>query len=456
MNGSGETPGHISRRQFLRWATVGTTSLLLAACGQSAGNSAEADGDDPNAPGVTTSTTIRLQSFLDPRGSSAREKALATILDRFHRDHSNIQVTVEVVSIEQLKSVVQEQVKASNAPEVTFFQSQYITQAVLNNTLTPLDPLISGMGSEWRNQFSNQDLWSQSVINTKKYSLALGENVRVLFARPQLITEAGLDATVGPQTLTELTEFGRRLTNESTYGLAMPLAQSGSTIELTFNSLYWGYGGDEHLDVAGRAIFNNLAGVKALDFMYKMVHDWKITSPDAPSLSYSDLSRQFGEGRFAMILDGGHRLQDWQAQGLNEETLVAYPFPNSTGGPGPMFINSFDLAIPNGHSEARQEVAWKLISYFFTPENIREFSIANGSFSPLASLANEPEFNTPWHQTMRKVLDQYGRTLPKTANLNEINTVLLAALSKLLETGRGTQQLLDEAVRSYNEQVGLS
>lgn len=438
----------VSRRRFLRWIAIGSAGSLLAACGQSASTS-------PSAPAQTGPVTLRLRTFLDPRGPSPREQAFASIIERFQKDHQDIQVNIETAPFDQLNTKLIVENESGNVPDVTYLQPQYITQVVQANSLLALDPFISSMGQSWRDEFSSQGLWDQTVIDGKKYTMALGAHTRVLYTRPDLFEKAGLSGSTPPQTLDELVEFGQKLTSGNTYGLGYTMAPAGSTIELTFNALFWGFGG-EHLDAAGKAAFNSEAGVKTLDFMRSLVREWKITPEDVLSVPYAELAQQFPEGRFGMMLDGNFRLSGWLEKGMNEQTLAAFPFPSASGKPAPIFTNSWDVGIPAAVPEARQEAAWKLVSYFFKPEINLEYVKAEGSLSPLKSLANDPAFNTPWHKTLGDVLNNYSRTLPKTAYLNEMHDALVKALQSVLLDQQSSQAALDEAAKTYNTAAGVA
>jgi multiple sugar transport system substrate-binding protein len=392
---------------------------------------------------------IRLRTFLDIQGETPREQTLAWLVEQYQEENPNVNVVVETIPYDQLNAKLIIENEGGTAPEVSYVQPQGIGKLAVSNSLLPLDPFIARWSQEKLDEFYAKELWNSTVVDGDKLTMAIGIHTRCLYTNREILEAAGLDPQSYPSTLAEVVEMGTPMTGGDVYGMGMCFGPERATAEIFIYPMIWGYGG-KALDEEGNPIFNNEIGVQAFDWCKDLVLTHKITPEDSLAMTYSELSQQFPEGRYGMVLEGSYRLSGWLAQGMSWENMGAAPWPSiEAGQPSPMFTNSWDLAIASNTPPEKQDAAWGLVAYYFEPEVSKRYTLAEGSLPTLQSLLNEEEFQTPYHEVYAEVIAAGGRGLPQTPWVEELDDLLISALHDIMINNTPTQEALDKAAEEY-------
>ena len=456
----------LTRRGFLAAAGAVVAGSVLAACSQPAAGTPAAPAKSgaagaptaapkPATPATTSKpVTLRVATFLNPKGTTPREKAFTSIVGSFQKKNPDITINVEVLPYDQLDTKLIVENAAKTAPEVSYVSPQLIGKHVAAGSLLPLDPFIAQWPKSELDEFYSKGIWDSTVVGGKKYTLALGIYTRLLWTRKDLLKQAGFAPDKIPATLEELVQMGEKLTGNGHYGLGYSLDKERTTPEIYYYSVLWGMGGDV-LDKDGKPIFNSDAGVKALDWLRDLIFSYKIVPETAISMSSNDLQQQFPQGRYGMSLDGSYRLSGWQSQGMNSDNLGAGPWPSITAGkPAPMFTNSWDLAMPSSIAQDKQEAAWKFISYFFEPDICKQYTVAEGTMPVLKSLLDDKEFNDPYHKVFADVIAKAGRGLAISPFTTELDDLITTAIQDALVNKTPSKTALDKAAAAFSKLGG--
>ncbi len=459
----------LNRRDFLTAAGAVLAGGLLAACqpAQTTPGTPAATSGAGTAPAAQPTTgvaqptaatakpvTLRVRTFLDPKGTTPREKSFASIVDNFQKANSNITITIEQLPYDQLDTKLIVENEAKTAPDVSFLSPQLIGKHAAAKSLLPLDPFIAKWPKTKLDEFYSKGVWDSTVVDGKKYTMALGIQTRLLWVRKDLLKKAGLAPDKVPATLDEVVEMGKKLTGDGVYGLGFTLGKERTTPEIYYYTLLWGMGGDV-LDKDGKPAFNSEAGVKALDWIRDAIFTHKIMPETALSARNTDIQQQFPEGRFGMALDGSYRLSNWLSRGMSTENMVGGPWPSLTAGkPAPMFTNSWDLGMPSSIAPDKQEAAWKFIANFFEPAVSKDYSLAEGSMPVLKSLLNEKEYQDEYHKVFADVIAKAGRALAVSPFTNELDDMVTDAIQDALVNKTPSKAALDKAAAGYSKLIG--
>ncbi|MCL5074483.1 MAG: ABC transporter substrate-binding protein [Chloroflexi bacterium] len=462
----------ISRREFLRIAGPAVAGLTLAACGAPPSSKPAPPTATPQpatAPPATTvpqptatptviakPVTLRVRSFLDIKGTTPREKAFAMLVESFQKKYPNITVNVEQLPYDQLDTKLIVENEAKTAPDVSYLSPQLIGKHVAAKSLLPLDPFIARWPKSKLDEFYSKGMWNATVVDGKKYTMAIGIHTRVLYTRKDFLKKAAYTPDKIPATLDELVEMAKKTTGDGVYGLGISLGKERTTPEIYYYAVLWGFGGDL-LDKDGKPVFNSEAGAKALDWLKDAVFTYKIVPESAISARNIELSQQFPEGRYAMVLDGSYRLSGWLARNMNTENMGAGPWPSNTAGkPAPMFTNSWDLGMPASIPKEKQDAAWAFIAYYFEPEISKAYTLAEGSMPALKSLLDDKEFQTPYHKVFADVIARAGRGLPISPFTVELDDLIIEAVQDALVNKTPSKTALDKAAAAYLKLIGKS
>jgi multiple sugar transport system substrate-binding protein len=129
-----------------------------------------------------------------------------------------------------------------------------------------------------------------STYNGHRYRLPANLGTVVFFYRKDLFDKAGVSV---PTTWDELVQVGQKLTKGGVYGLNIA-GKNGNT-ELFNEMCYWmGQAGADplHMDTP--------QAKQAMQFVYDLIHRYKIVPPDAVTADYTSIQTAFENGKTAM------------------------------------------------------------------------------------------------------------------------------------------------------------
>ena len=306
--------------------------------------------------------TVRMWTFLSPAGNTPREKALATMIQRFETANPGARIVVEQQVWSQLTPKFLAAHSANNAPDIVWVENDQLGEVIRAGALSDLSAAFIDKWPPAKVEERRDALWNRCTDAGRVRGLVLSRNYILVVYRADYLREACID----PATLTTWDEFheaAKRLTVKDAAGIVTR----------------WGFGqqfsknqADPQLVVAmmlgrqpsifrtdGRADFATDAGVEALRFQTDLVTKDGVTPRQAVDWTVEDMYDQFAAGRLAMITGGSVRVSTLQAKlGPAIVGLMLWPSADGTK-PSPGLSAGWSVAIWQGSRQ--KEAAAKFV-----------------------------------------------------------------------------------------------
>jgi multiple sugar transport system substrate-binding protein len=394
-------------------------------------------------------TTIVYWTFLPFGGTRPREAGETKIIENFQKANPNVSVKVEVLPWNELHTKYLTAYAAGRGPDVIRIDPTQLMLHIKANSLAPLDPYVKDWSNATRNDFFT---WDATVVGGHKMALSIAQNVFTLLYRKDLFDELKLTP---PRSWAEFVTVAKALTTKDRWGFAFPAARSGSYFHVIYAPLVWGAGG-EVLDAQGRATFNSEAGVKALGFLYDLVHVHKVAPPEVLSFNLQDVMQGFMAGRYAMVIEGANRYSSIQTSDTVKGKIGIATIPSMTGAkPAPSYSTGGWLLGINAKSTHQAE-AWKFVDYYTSFESQVITAEVAGDFPTRKSVFKQPFMAAPTNAYLNdfaRILDISSRGPLLTDRWSELfDSELMLAVHRVF-AGEKPDAVLNEVATKFNRSV---
>lgn len=255
------------------------------------GGSAEGT-PDPAEVGDRTTVLVWAQIFEDWNNQYTEDMTA-----RFNEENEEYYINLQFVPGDAWDEKLKAAQAAGTAPDAYMINYNKILHAASQGLLMPLNDYIS------QEAFDDlHDNIKEMVSYDGKYYAYpwLVEPSMVLYYNKEMFEAAGLDPNSPPTTWAELVEYGKKLTNNDTFGLAIP----GNTTELSWSTWGMQLGAAGHPPITDDWSAANVQDQGYIDFinLFKTLYDEGIVPAQALS-GYSDL-QPYADGGVAMAIAG--------------------------------------------------------------------------------------------------------------------------------------------------------
>jgi multiple sugar transport system substrate-binding protein len=349
------TSSRLHSRRSVIFGGASLTGVVLAAC---------APGEQAQAPVSTQVETLEWWSTSISPGVEA-------VMRDFHTKQAKYRVEAQVNNVgsdqasrDKFTSVV----VAGTPPDLVYMDRLLVRGYGSFGALAELDSRLKSSKT-----VKTSDLWPNVVKDVtqkgKTFGMPLHTDVRMLFTHTQAFQDVGLDARTPPKTLDELETMSQRLfRRREDGGLArlgyFPFFGNPGSGFSWFIHL-WQFGGETLTADERRPLFNQDPGLKALEWMVKMIQQAggydslaEITGGiTAPPGGFADA---FTMGRMAMTLAVNTTIRVYR-QGAPDLKWEIHRLPVPAGGKPANYAGGWTLVLPK--NARRAEGAWTFMEY---------------------------------------------------------------------------------------------
>ncbi|MBI3990903.1 MAG: extracellular solute-binding protein [Candidatus Omnitrophica bacterium] len=399
-------------------------------------------------------------------------KASVAIIDKFVELHPEIEletqrgVFIQGMGMDSLPLLA---MAGGVAPDVMYVNFRMSDTYISEGFLYPLDEYVE----EWKKEEDISEkihpaIWPVIKRYGHIWSVPYGGTLAMaLLYRKDLFQKAGLNPDKPPRDWNELYECAVRLTgpDEGTYGIALG---TGLGMGWYFADFLWSAGGDivvEDENGGWRAVYNDSAGVMALDFYRRLVRGrWKRNGKEYIGVGCLDVEygTKWVTGKIGMMF-----------QYLGNE-VISTVNPNLTGvAPMPLGptekrggeINSRMMGINATIKDKRiRDAAWKFIRFHVSDEALRiktRIFVESGYakfLSPdyLKKFGYERylrDIPKGWAEALKMSL-KTGKPEPYGKNCQHVYIEMTRPLERArIDDKTSSKELLDEAVKHTNEKM---
>jgi multiple sugar transport system substrate-binding protein len=351
----------------------------------------------PNAmrSGVGYDRTVRILSPIDPTFRT---------LSQFSSNLDELCGTnIEIINLplDELHSEIMANARRSESRyDLMAFDLPWIGQLAEEGVIQPLDEVIA------KAQYSASDFhnapWRGSAWRGKQYGLPIQPTVEVLFCREDLFASTGLAI---PKSTDDVLLAARTLDRSAMNlsGIVMNFGR-GTPVAHSFIQTLADFGqpiinlrpiGEEFdvSEISGENFRPKLQTDAARDTLEYLKELLQFAHPESMKCNWDRRIRIFARGQAAMCYGWSIRASAFE----KDETSPAHgnvsfaPHPPAPGKRPVSPIGGFSLAIPQGLSERRAAIAWKVMEYLTRPE-LMKWYVQNGNLtSPRYSTSSDPE-----------------------------------------------------------------
>jgi multiple sugar transport system substrate-binding protein len=362
-------------------ALIGTTALLLAACGGGSSVGPQNPSTHPQAgpvPEPASPVTITFASWV------GNEPVIQSLARRFHAKHPNITVQFQNVPSEEATQKLTTQIAGGNAPDAAYVDAGTVAAFASRGALTQLDDYLARGKSIDPGDFVPA-FKSSTVYQGKMFGLPFDGESTGLFYRTDLFAAAGI--TAPPTTWAQFQADAAKLTqpDKKQYGYILFAPES---------AYYWypwlWQNGGALLNAEGTAAAFNSDKAKAAASFY--VDLAKYSPKDFLNSNSYDGRVAFATGKVAMYMAGA-----WFAGVLDGEfpkikgKWAAAPLPQGAAGCATTVAGDSLVLFSGGKN---QDAAWKWLEFLSQPDNVAEWTYkSKGStlLPPRTSLLQSPD-----------------------------------------------------------------
>ncbi|NEE00739.1 ABC transporter substrate-binding protein [Phytoactinopolyspora halotolerans] len=369
-----------SRRHFLGMAAAAGAGIpILSSC---AGGVSEDDDDsgggmgqvDISPPGKFSGRDINIVMWSAMGGVGG--ETLDALVEEFNESQEDIYAEVQFQGdYHESSSKLTAALQAGEIPDVMMLADTFWGRYLLNDVL---EPLTDYLDDELNRDNYIDVLYDEGLVGEDLYWLSFGRSTPLFYYNKELFAEAGLPDR-GPETWTELREWGAELTQLQVQGKSLKAHAFTGGDDWQFMAATWQFGGtlSDGLEVT----IDSGGAVDAAEW-----HQRFIFEDDMAYLSQSP-GEDFSAGVVATFIGSTGALGGvYEAAKFDVGTAflpreVAQGVP--TGGNG--------FSILKGAAQERKDAAFELLKFLSRPENSAKWTLATGYLPIVQGAADEPE-----------------------------------------------------------------
>lgn len=290
--------------------------------------------------------------------------------------------------------------RPNSAYDIVAVDMPWIGEYAAENVLRPLTAHLD------HGRINSSDFqpagWQGATHGTIQYGIPIQTMPELLFCRSDLLAAAGRPM---PESTAELLDAARALANpaEDRYGIAW-CGKRGTPIGHTFMQFMAAFGGpplklpgengEFHLpEIQGADLspaFDTPVAEAAAEFMMQLR---EVSPPDIGAMAWEESVSAYASGRVGMAYCWSCRAARFELDPHSPArgTTAYLPHPHGPDAPTVVPMGGYYIGIPANLSEARVDLAWRVIEWLVSPEAMKLY-VQNGSFvSPRFSVSADPE-----------------------------------------------------------------
>ena len=361
----------------------------------------------------------------------------SNFVEKFEAANPGIKLNLEVVSWNDLYTVVSTRISNNNAPDILNIDvfADYANEGLLM-------PVSDYCPEELFKDFFPSFI-DQSVIDGTCWAVPDLASARALFYNVDLLKEAGVEKA--PETWAELEDASQAII-DAYGGDVYPWGIDMTTDEgqAAFAYYTWGNKGG-FVDDNGEWALNSDANVEAIEYAIGLVNKG-FTNPNPATQTRYDLQDMFGAGKLAMVI-APNQLPTYVADKGGEINMATAGIPANEGKTGSSVgvmdrVMAFkDDSYPD--QAARNEAIGKFLTFFYAPENYVGWVSMEGFLPAVNSSVAALVESDPSFEAWLSVLDSCKFYPTALDNWDAIKQGVIEVEQSAL-TGGDVKTLLDE------------
>lgn len=350
--------------------------LSLAACGGSTSGSSTTGSSSEGSNGGDEKVEI---SVIASEYGQQTKQWWADFQDAFNAEYENIDLTVEVVSWNDIYTVVNTRITGGAAPDILNIDVFADYQA--DGLLLPAQDYIS---EETYAKFYESFL-EQSVVDGVVWAVPDLASARAMYYNVDILEAANAQV---PTTWEELIETCEKIKAYDPTIYPWGIDMTTDEGQAAFAYYIWNNGGD-FTDADGNWTLNSDANVEAIEFAISLVNAGYTNSDPANDTRYN-LQDMFGTGKVAMMI-GPNSIPTYIAD-ENGEVGINYAFASipTNGDKASVSAGVMDrfMCFDNDYSDAELEAIKTFFDYFYEDSRYSDWVLMEG-FLPATSAGGE-------------------------------------------------------------------
>jgi len=360
-------------KKFFALLLALTMVLSLVACGGSKDTAEEAPADD--AVTEETAEKVTIEVIAAQYGTQTADWWKGFEAD-FEAEYGDIDLVVDVVSWNDIYTVVNTRVANGQAPDILNIDVFADYQA--DGLLLPAEDYVS---AETYAKFYPSFL-DQSVVDGVVWAVPDLASARAMYYNVDILEAAGVEVPTTWDELTAACEAIKAYDPEIyPWGVDMTTDEG----QACFAYYIWNNGGD-FTDAEGNWTLNSAENVAAIEYIIGLVNAGLTNSDPATETRY-DNQDMFGAGKVAMMI-GPNSIPTYCAEGGYEVNYGVASIPTNTGVSVSQGVMDRFMTFDNDYSEAELAAITTFYDFFYEDARYSDWVIMEG-FLPATSAGGE-------------------------------------------------------------------
>jgi multiple sugar transport system substrate-binding protein len=300
----------------------------------------------------------------------------ANFVEEFNADNPGINLNVEVVSWNDIYTVVNTRIANGQAPDILNIDVFADYQA--DDLLLPAQDYVS----EETYAKMYESFLEQSEIDGTVWAVPDLASARALYYNVDILEAAGVEV---PTTWDELTAACEAIKayDDSIYPWGIDMTTDEG--QAAFAYYTWNNGGG-FVDENGDWALNSDANVEAIEYAIGLVNSGYTNSDPANDTRY-DLQDMFGAGQIAMVI-APNSLPTYVADGGYEVNYAVASIPSNTGESVSAGVMDRFMCFDNGYSDEELAAVTTFFDYFYDDDRYSDWVLMEG-FLPATTAGGE-------------------------------------------------------------------
>ena len=376
-------------KKILATVLASAMALALAACGGGGTSTPSTSGSGSGAPAPSTGGDKTAISAIVAEYGQNTKQWWADFQNEFNASHDDIDLTVEVVSWNDISTVVTTRITGNAAPDILNIDLFAAYQD--EGLLLPAKDYVS---DETYAKFYPAFL-EQSVVDGTVWAIPDLASARAMYYNKDILDAAGVEV---PTTWDELKAACEKIKaydpNIYPWGIDMTTDEGQAAAAYYI----WNNGGD-FTDADGNWTLNSDKNVEAIEFAIDLVNSG-LTNTDPANETRYNLQDLFGAGQLAMMI-GPNSIPTYVADGGYTVNYGFAAIPTN-GGNASVSAGVMDrfMVFDNGYTDEEMAAITEFFDYFYDDARYSAWVLMEG-FLPATSaggeiVAKEDPSMAPW------------------------------------------------------------